>query len=61
MTFRLVSELCQTKVLMVLIHHLVSVESKWAFIYIFFNARKVDNLFDNPALFKKVEKVFLIP
>ena len=27
----------------------------------FFNARKVDNLFDNPALFKKVEKVFLIP
>ena len=49
----LVSELFQAKVLMVLVHHFLTVENEWAFVYNFFVATIGDNLFDNPVLFRK--------
>ena len=56
----LVSELFQAKVLMVLVHHFLTVENEWAFVYNFFAATIGDNLFDNPVLFRKCWENFLI-
>ena len=36
---------------MVFIHQMLSVEDEWAFIYIFFSAIIVVNIFENPAFF----------
>ena len=57
---RLCSELYKTNALMVSVHHLLSLESERDFVYIFFHATIVNNLFDNPVLFKNVEILFLI-
>ena len=37
---------------MVFVHHLLLVENEQAFVYNFFAVTIVDNLFDNPVLFK---------
>ena len=42
------------------LHHLLSAENEWAFVYIFLATVIVCNLFDNPILFKNVENIFLI-
>ena len=36
-------------------HHLLSVESKWTFVYIFFATTIANNLFDNHALLKIID------
>ena len=49
----LVFELCQAKALVVFAHHLLSVGNESAFKVAVVNAAAVvDNLFDNPVLFK---------
>ena len=40
--------------------YLLSEENKLAFVHNFFVATIVDNLFDNPVLFKNFEKAFLL-
>ena len=45
---------------MVLAHHLLLSENEWGFVYNFFTATIVDNLFDNAGYFKNAENVFLI-
>ena len=45
---------------MLFVHHLLLAENEWPFVCNFFAATIVDNLFDNPVLFKNAEKIFLI-
>ena len=54
-----ISELCQAKVLMVFAHYLLPKENELVFDN-FIAVAIVDNHFDNPVLFKNVEKVFLL-
>ena len=49
LNWHLVSELFQAKVLMVFVDYLLSSDNEW-----------LDNLFDNPDIFKNVEKLFLL-
>ena len=44
---------------MVFVHHLLSADKKWGFVYNF-SGTTVDDLFDNPVLLKNVEKCFLL-
>ena len=43
---------------MVFVHHLLLPGKKWALFHNFLFAIIVKNLFDNPVLFKNVEKLF---
>ena len=54
----IVSELSQAKFLMVFVIHLLPAENEN--IYIFFAATTIGSVFNNSALFKNIEKCFLL-